>query len=111
MKISNYFESLNGNLNEITLDLKKVLDETAGEIDEIDRMFGNYSVGSHLQSDFYANKIAFVIALNFPYFTLAEKEQNWVPPGAVKNGQWLALATSLCHAYRLNLTRPWQSHR
>jgi cell wall assembly regulator SMI1 len=38
-------------------------------------MFGNYSVSSHLQSDFYANKIAFVIALNFPYFTLTEKEE------------------------------------
>lgn len=74
LKVSSYFESLGGNMNEITLDLRKVLDEAAGEIDEIDRMFGNYSVGSHLQTDFYTNKIAFVIALNFPYFTLAEKE-------------------------------------
>jgi hypothetical protein len=75
LKISNYFESMSGNMNEITLDLRKVLDESGSEIDEIDRMFGNYSVGSHLQSDFYSNKIAFVIALNFPYFTLAEKEE------------------------------------
>lgn len=73
-KISNYFESLNGNFNEITIDLKKILDEAAGEIDEIDRMFGNYSVSSHLSDDFYANKIAFFIALNFPYYTLEEKE-------------------------------------
>lgn len=75
LKISNYFESLGGNMIEITLDLRKVLDEAAGEIDEIDRMFGNYSVGSHLQTDFYNNKIAFVIALNFPYHTLGEKEE------------------------------------
>jgi hypothetical protein len=74
-KISRYIESLYGNYNEITLDLRKTLDESSGEIDEIDRMFGNYSVGSHLQNDFYSNKIAFVIALNFPYFTLAEKEK------------------------------------
>ncbi len=74
LKISNYFESLGGNMNEITLDLRRVLDMSVGGIDEIDRMFGNYSVGSHVQSDFYSNKIAFVIALNFPYFTLAEKE-------------------------------------
>lgn len=73
-KISDYFESLNGNFNEITLDLKKNLDEATGEIDEIDRMFGNYSVSSHLSDDFYASKIAFVIALNFPYYTLEEKE-------------------------------------
>ncbi|MEZ5020860.1 MAG: hypothetical protein R2756_12225 [Bacteroidales bacterium] len=75
LKISNYLESLAGNMNEITLDLRKILDEAAGEIDEIDRMFGNYSVGSHLQSDFYGNRIAFVVALNFPYYTLEEKEE------------------------------------
>ncbi|MDX9730035.1 MAG: hypothetical protein RBT50_12285, partial [Bacteroidales bacterium] len=75
LKLSNYFESLSGNMNEITLDLRKVLDEAAGEIDEIDRMFGNYSVGSHLQSDLYENKIAFLVALNFPYYTLEEKEE------------------------------------
>jgi len=75
LKVSNYFESLYGNMNEITLDLRKVLDEALGEIDEIDRMFGNYSTGAHVQSDFYANKIAFVIALNFPYYTLEEKDE------------------------------------
>ncbi len=75
VKVSNYLESLGGNMNEITLDLRKVLDEAAGEIDEIDRMFGNYSVSSHLQSDFYENRIAFVVALNFPYYTLAEKDE------------------------------------
>ena len=55
--------------------LRKNLDEAAGEIDEIDRMFGNYSVSSHLSDDFYSNKIAFAIALNFPYYTLDEKEK------------------------------------
>lgn len=75
LKLSNYFESISGNMNEITLDLRKVLDEAAGEIDEIDRMFGNYSVGSHLQSDLYENKIAFLVALNYPYFTLEQKEE------------------------------------
>jgi hypothetical protein len=74
-KISSYIESLYGNYNETTLALRKTLDESFGEIDEIDRMFGNYSPGSHLQNDFYSNKIAFNIALNFPYFTLAEKEK------------------------------------
>lgn len=77
-KLSSYFESLSGNMNEIVLDLKKNLDESNGEIDEIDRMFGNYSVSSHLSDDLYANKIAFSIALNFPYFTLEEKE-NYGP--------------------------------
>jgi hypothetical protein len=75
IKISDYFESLYGNMNEISLDLKKTLDENIGEIDEIDKMFGNYSVYAHIQDDLYANKIAFFIAMNFPYFALAEKEK------------------------------------
>ncbi len=74
-KTSGYFESMAGNFNEITLDLRRVLDLSAGEIDATDRMFGNYAVDSHIQEDFYNNKIAFAIALNFPYFTLAEKEE------------------------------------
>jgi hypothetical protein len=84
-KISSYFESLNGNYNEITLDLKKNLDEASGDIDEIDRMFGNYSVSSHLSDDFYSNKIAFAVALNFPYYTLEEKEK--LGPGWSRN-EW-----------------------
>lgn len=74
-KVNSYFESLGGNLNEIVLDLKKNLDEATGEIDEIDKMFGTYSPSAHLSDDLYSNKIAFVIALNFPYYTLAEKEK------------------------------------
>jgi hypothetical protein len=74
-KASGYFESMAGNFNEITLDLRRVLDLSTGEIDLTDRMFGNYAVDSHIQEDFYNNKIAFAIALNFPYYTLAEKEE------------------------------------
>ena len=75
IKISHYIESLYGHFNDITIDLKKYLDEAVGEIDETDRMFGNYSANSHLSDDLYSNKIAFAIALNFPYYPLAEKEK------------------------------------
>ncbi|HPB13886.1 MAG TPA: hypothetical protein PK172_08215 [Bacteroidales bacterium] len=75
LKISNFLESLSGNFNEIVIDLRKNLDEATGEIDDVDRMFGTYSPGSHLSDDFYTNKIAFYIALNYPYYTLAEKEE------------------------------------
>ncbi len=76
LKISTYLESLSGYFNEITLKMRKTLDESGGEIYDIDRMFGNYSAGAHMQNDFYSNKIAFDIALNFPYFTLEEKEKS-----------------------------------
>jgi hypothetical protein len=37
-----------------------------GSYHAIDAMFASYSPGAHFDDDFYKNKIAFVIALNFP---------------------------------------------
>ena len=72
-KASAYFESIFGRYNQLTLDLRKNLDEATGPLSPIDEMFGAYSVSAHFSDDFFANKIAFVIALNFPYFTLDQK--------------------------------------
>ncbi len=74
-KASGYFESLFGRYNQLTLDLRKNLDEDTGALTEIDEMFGSYSPSAHFSDDFFANKIAFVIALNFPYYTLQEKNE------------------------------------
>ena len=72
-KASGYFESLYGHYNELSLDLRKNLDLDNGPLNKIDQMFGAYSPDAHLSDDFFANKIAFIIALNFPYYTLEEK--------------------------------------
>jgi hypothetical protein len=74
-RISKYYESIYGNINEIVIDLKKNIDEPRGEITPLDQLFGNWSPSSHITDDFYGNKIAFIIALNFPFFTLDEKEK------------------------------------
>jgi hypothetical protein len=74
-RISNYYESIYGNINEIVIDLKKNIDEPRGEITALDQLFGNWSPSSHIADDFYSNKIAFIIALNFPFYTLDEKEK------------------------------------
>ncbi len=79
-KISNNFESLWGHQNKILLDLNKNMHEANGEYHNIDAMFAGYSPGAHFSNDFYANKIAFVIALNFPPYSLQEKNElgkNW----------------------------------
>ena len=74
-KVSRNFESLLGHFNKISLDLKENIDLNNGPLLNIDNEFSAYSVGSHLLNDFYSNKIAFSIALNFPYYTLEEKEK------------------------------------
>ncbi|MEI7421752.1 MAG: hypothetical protein WCK18_06645 [Prolixibacteraceae bacterium] len=73
-KLSDYFESISGHFNKITLDLKQNVDLNNGELLEIDKIFSGYSVGAHLNEDLYQNKTAFVVALNFPYYSLNEKE-------------------------------------
>ncbi len=74
-KMSKYFESLYGHNNKIGLDLMENLHLDNGPLHKIDQMFGSYSPGAHLSDDFYANKIAFIITLNFPNYSLKEKNE------------------------------------
>lgn len=74
LKVSEYLEGIYGNFNEITLCLERNLNLETGPLHAIDEKFGAYSPGSHLTDDFYANKIGFIIALNFPKVSLEEKE-------------------------------------
>ncbi len=79
-KISNNFESLWGHQNKVVLDLNRNIHEDIGVPHKIDAMFAAYSPGAHFSSDFYKNKIAFVIALNYPPYSLDEKNElgkNW----------------------------------
>lgn len=79
-RVSTNFETLFGHFNKISLDLKQQLHLDQGEILPIDQLFGGYEASSHLYDDFFANKIAFNIALNFPTYTLEEKTklgENW----------------------------------
>lgn len=74
LKISDYMEGISGYYNEMSLRLMKHLNLSTGPLHAVDEMFGSYSPGTHLQDDFYKNKIAFVVMLNFPHLTLKEKE-------------------------------------
>ena len=74
-RLGNNFEYLYGYMNRITLELNRQIHEPRGPIHKIDQLFGAYSPAAHVQDDFYKNKIAFIVALNFPYYTLEEKNQ------------------------------------
>jgi hypothetical protein len=74
-KVSRNLESIFGHFNRISLDLRENVDLNNGPMIEIDKEFSGFSVGAHLLSDLYSNKIAFIIALNFPYYSLKEKEK------------------------------------
>lgn len=72
-RFANNFEYLYGYLGRIGIELNRQIHEDRGPIHRIDQIFGAYSPGSHVQEDFYTNKIAFIITLNFPSYTLDEK--------------------------------------
>ena len=74
-KVSKNFESIFGHFNKISLDLRENVDLNNGKMLGIDKEFSAYSIGAHLLTDLYTNKIAFIVALNFPYYPLEEKEK------------------------------------
>jgi hypothetical protein len=73
-------EQLDGHLHEINREFRQQLDLEIGEILPLDEVFGGYDPSAHVVDDFFDNKLAFVVLLNFPLTTLAERlEQgpNW----------------------------------
>lgn len=74
-KLSYYFEALFGNLNQLVLDLRKPSDLAGEALLPVDNVFKGYSPSSHLNNDLFGNKAAFLITLNFPTYTLNEKEE------------------------------------
>ncbi|HNW98694.1 MAG TPA: hypothetical protein PKK00_09835 [Bacteroidales bacterium] len=74
-RISTNFEVLFGHFNKIGLDLKIPLHLDEGDMLPIDETFGAYDPSAHFNDDFFNNKIAFTVILNFPFYTLKEKEE------------------------------------
>jgi hypothetical protein len=74
-RLVNNFEYLYGYLGRIGVELNRQIHEDRGPIHRIDQLFGAYSVGAHVQDDFFNNKIAFMVVLNFPNYSLDEKNQ------------------------------------
>ncbi len=69
MLISGYFRELNRDLN-IPLQLD------TGPIMPVDYLFGEYAPHAHVSEDLFSTRLAFVVLLNFPLTTLAERLEN-----------------------------------
>ncbi len=72
-KLERNFEIINGYMHRMNLQLKEPLHLDGPEITNIDFLFGSYAPGAHLNDDLFANKIALITTLNFPFYTLEEK--------------------------------------
>ena len=72
-KLSAAFETLYGTSNQVAVRLQAPLQLAGPKPTEIDYILGAFSPYSHLSDDLFANKTAFVTILNFPFYTLEEK--------------------------------------
>ena len=70
------FETIFGHNNRVTLELLRPSQVVGYEQLSVDEMFATYDMNAHFSDDMFTTKIAMLVALNFPYFTLSEKENN-----------------------------------
>jgi hypothetical protein len=73
-------ESLDGHMVEINRDFRMQSDLDRGTIYPFDESLAGYDPSAHVNDDFFANKIAFVVLLNFPLTTLEQRlseGDNW----------------------------------
>lgn len=67
------FESLDGHMNEITRDFRRQSDLDLGEIYPFDEVLAGYDPYAHVNEDFFQNRLAFAVLLNFPITTLEQR--------------------------------------
>lgn len=73
-------EQLYGHLHEIDREFRQQADLDAGPVFPFDEVFAGYDPAAHVADDFFNNKLAFVVLLNFPLTTLQERLSegpNW----------------------------------
>jgi hypothetical protein len=66
-------EQVQGHMAEISRAMSRQADLDIGTLYPFDRVMASYSPSAHLSDDFFANKLAFVVLLNFPLTTLDQR--------------------------------------
>src|ERR1041385_386130 len=66
-------EQLSGHMHEINREFRQQMDLDLGPVRPFDQTFAGYDPSAHLLDDFFANKLAFTVLLNFPLTTLDER--------------------------------------
>ena len=75
-RLEHLLEQLDGHLHEINREFRQQLDLDLGPVLPLDEILGGYDPSAHVADDFFQNKLAFVVLLNFPLTTLDERLQE-----------------------------------
>lgn len=74
--LSDKFELITGYFHKIDVGLKEPLHLSGEEPNVVDLEMGGYDVSAHFKDDMFAGKTAFTVILNFPSYSLQEKQQS-----------------------------------
>jgi len=81
ISLERQLENVEGNFNNMILNLRFPIDVDEGnEPTKLDYLFAAYNPAAHINDDYFNNKIAFFVLLNFPNYSLEEKNElgkNW----------------------------------
>ncbi|MHB1033043.1 MAG: hypothetical protein ACYC35_02100 [Pirellulales bacterium] len=73
-------EKLDGHMTELRYEFRLQTDLDRGPVLAFDEIFSGYEPAAHVADDFFGNKLAFVVLLNFPLTTLKQRlteGQTW----------------------------------
>lgn len=79
-RYQNLLEQLYGHMHEIDREFRQQADLDVGPLLPFDGIFAGYDPTAHVTDDFFDNKLAFIVLLNFPLTTLQERlteGPNW----------------------------------
>jgi hypothetical protein len=66
-------EQLDGHMHEINREFRQQIDLDLGPVLPFDEVFAGYDPSAHVLDDFFQNKLAFTVLLNFPLTTLDQR--------------------------------------
>lgn len=72
-RMERIFEQLDGHFNELGRELRWATDLDLGPLLPVDPLLAAYDPSAHVTDDLFQSKIGFVVLLNFPLTTLAER--------------------------------------
>lgn len=72
-RLEHLLEQLGGHMHEINREFRQQMDLDLGPVLPFDEIIGGYDPSAHVVDDFFQNKLAFVVLLNFPLTTLDER--------------------------------------
>ncbi len=75
-RLETVFEQLDGHVNEIVRELRRPTDLDLGPLLPVDPLMASYDPAAHVTEDLFRAKPGFVVLLNFPLTTLAERMEQ-----------------------------------